>query len=62
LTSARGLVYSLTAKEKHPELAWYQQPLTFGLILLAACVLLNILILVSLDELQRWQMIYELHD
>jgi hypothetical protein len=43
LTSARGLVYSLTAKEKHPELAWYQQPLTFGVIVLAACVLLNIL-------------------
>ncbi|MCJ7724737.1 MAG: SUMF1/EgtB/PvdO family nonheme iron enzyme, partial [Anaerolineales bacterium] len=39
----RGLVYSLTAKEKHPELAWYQQPLMFGVIVLAACVLLNIL-------------------
>ena len=39
----KGLVYSLTAREKHPELAWYQQPLTFGVILLAACVLLNIL-------------------
>jgi hypothetical protein len=32
----RGLVYSLTAKEKHPELAWYQQPLMFGVIVLAA--------------------------
>jgi solute:Na+ symporter, SSS family len=43
LEELRGLVYSLTAKEKHPELAWYQQPLTFGVILLATCVLLNIL-------------------
>jgi SSS family solute:Na+ symporter len=43
LEELRGLVYSLTAKEKHPELAWYQQPLTFGVIVLAACVLLNIL-------------------
>ena len=43
LEELRGLVYSLTAKENHPELAWYQQPLTFGVIVLAACVLLNIL-------------------
>lgn len=43
LEELRGLVYSLTAKGKHPELAWYQQPLTFGVIVLAACVLLNIL-------------------
>src|SRR5512137_1409473 len=43
LEELRGLVYSLTAREKHPELAWYQQPLTFGIIVLAACVLLNIL-------------------
>jgi len=43
LEDLRGLVYSLTTKEKHPELAWYQQPLTFGVIVLAACVLLNLL-------------------
>ena len=40
----RGLVYSLTAREKHPELAWYQQPLTFGVLVLVACVLLNVLV------------------
>jgi len=34
---------SLTAKGKHPDPAWYQQPLAFGVIVLAACVLLNIL-------------------
>jgi SSS family solute:Na+ symporter len=39
----RGLVYSLTPREKHPELAWYQQPATLGLLVLAAVVALNIL-------------------
>jgi len=38
-----GLVYSLTVIKKHPELAWYQQPLTFGVIVLETCLLLNIL-------------------
>ena len=38
----RGLVYSLTSREKHPELAWHEQPLTFGVIVPAAGVLLNI--------------------
>jgi SSS family solute:Na+ symporter len=39
----RGLVYSLTPKEKHPELTWLQQPLTFGLLLIVAVIALNLL-------------------
>ncbi|MCX6924953.1 MAG: Na+/galactose cotransporter, partial [Verrucomicrobia bacterium] len=39
----RGLVYSLTPKEKHPELAWYQQPATLGVIVMGAVIILNLL-------------------
>ncbi len=38
----RGLVYSLTPKEKHPELAWYQQPATLGVFVMVAVIVLNI--------------------
>jgi SSS family solute:Na+ symporter len=39
----RGLVYSLTPKERHPELAWYKQPATLGVIVMAAVIALNII-------------------
>ena len=39
----RGLVYSLTLKEKHPELSWYQQPATLGAMLILAVITLNVI-------------------
>ena len=39
----RGLVYSLTPKERHPELGWLRQPATLGLVLIAAVIALNII-------------------
>jgi solute:Na+ symporter, SSS family len=38
-----GLVYSLTPKLKDEERAWYLRPATLGIVLLAGCVVLNIL-------------------
>jgi solute:Na+ symporter, SSS family len=38
-----GLVYSLTPKLKDEETAWYLRPATLGLVLLAACVVLNLI-------------------
>jgi SSS family solute:Na+ symporter len=38
-----GLVYSLTPKIKVEEKAWYLKPATLGIVLLACCVILNIL-------------------
>jgi len=38
-----GLVYSLTPKLKDAERAWYLRPATLGIVLLAGCVVLNIL-------------------
>jgi SSS family solute:Na+ symporter len=40
----KGLVYSLTPKIKDEEKAWYLRPATLGLLLLAACVILNIIV------------------
>ena len=39
----KGLVYSLTPKPETAHEPWYQQPVTLGIIVLAATVLLNIL-------------------
>ena len=39
----KGLVYSLTPKLKDEETAWYLRPAVFGIVLLAACVILNII-------------------
>jgi solute:Na+ symporter, SSS family len=39
----KGLVYSLTPKLKDEEKAWYLRPATLGLVLLAACVVLNLI-------------------
>ena len=39
----KGLVYSLTPKIKDGERAWYLRPATLGIVLLACCVVLNIL-------------------
>ena len=39
----KGLVYSLTPKVKDEEKAWYLQPATLGIILLACCVVLNLI-------------------
>ena len=39
----KGLVYSLTPKVKTEEKAWYLRPATLGLVLLAGCVILNII-------------------
>jgi SSS family solute:Na+ symporter len=39
----KGLVYSLTPRLKDEETAWYLRPATLGIILLAACVVLNII-------------------
>lgn len=38
----RGLVYSLTPKLKDQEQAWYLRPAVLGIVLLAACVVLNV--------------------
>ena len=39
----KGLVYSLTPKLKDEEKAWYVRPAVLGVILLACCVVLNII-------------------
>ncbi len=39
----KGLVYSLTPKLKDEEKAWYLRPAVLGTVLLAACVILNII-------------------
>jgi SSS family solute:Na+ symporter len=39
----KGLVYSLTPKPKTEHEPWYQQPVTLGIIILAATVVLNII-------------------
>jgi SSS family solute:Na+ symporter len=39
----KGLVYSLTPKLKDEEKAWYLRPATLGIVLLAACVILNVI-------------------
>ena len=40
--SLRGLVYSLTPVERHPELKWRQQPVVLGCVVMATVVILNI--------------------
>lgn len=40
-----GLVYSLTPKLKDEAKAWYLQPATLGIVLLIACVILNLMFL-----------------
>ncbi len=39
----KGLVYSLTPKLKDHESAWYLRPATLGIVLLLACVVLNLI-------------------
>jgi SSS family solute:Na+ symporter len=39
----KGLVYSLTPKIKDEEAAWYLRPAVLGMVLLAGCVILNII-------------------
>jgi solute:Na+ symporter, SSS family len=39
----KGLVYSLTPKLKDDEKAWYLRPAVLGVVLLAGCVILNII-------------------
>ncbi len=39
----KGLVYSLTPKIKDEDQAWYMRPATLGIVLLLACVVLNII-------------------
>ena len=39
----KGLVYSLTPKLKDEGKAWYLRPATLGIVLLAACVVLNLI-------------------
>jgi SSS family solute:Na+ symporter len=39
----KGLVYSLTPKLKDDEKAWYLRPAVLGVVLLACCVILNII-------------------
>jgi SSS family solute:Na+ symporter len=39
----KGLVYSLTPKIKDEEAAWYLRPAVLGVVLLACCVILNII-------------------
>src|SRR5208282_1378762 len=39
----KGLVYSLTPKLKDEETAWYLRPGVLGVILLACCVVLNLI-------------------
>jgi SSS family solute:Na+ symporter len=41
--SLRGLVYSLTPAEQHPELRWHQQPAVLGVVVMGAVVVLNLL-------------------
>jgi SSS family solute:Na+ symporter len=41
----KGLVYSLTPRLVDDEKAWYLRPATLGLVLLAACIVLNMLFL-----------------
>jgi SSS family solute:Na+ symporter len=38
-----GLVYSLTPKPKTENEPWYKQPVTLGVIILCATVLLNVI-------------------
>ncbi len=39
----KGLVYSLTPRIKDEEKAWYLRPATLGIVLLAGCVVLNLI-------------------
>jgi SSS family solute:Na+ symporter len=39
----KGLVYSLTPKLQDEETAWYRKPAALGVVLLAGCVILNII-------------------
>ncbi len=39
----KGLVYSLTPKIKDEDKAWYLRPATLGIVLLAGCVVLNLI-------------------
>jgi SSS family solute:Na+ symporter len=39
----KGLVYSLTPKIREDEVIWYKKPVTFGIIVLVAAVILNII-------------------
>jgi SSS family solute:Na+ symporter len=39
----KGLVYSLTPKLKDEEKSWYLRPAALGIVLLAACVVLNLI-------------------
>jgi SSS family solute:Na+ symporter len=39
----KGLVYSLTPKIKDEEAAWYLRPAVLGVVLIAGCVILNII-------------------
>jgi SSS family solute:Na+ symporter len=39
----KGLVYSLTPKSVDHEQAWYLRPATLGVVLLGACVVLNLI-------------------
>ena len=39
----KGLVYSLTPKLKDDEQAWYLRPAVLGIVLLGACVVLNLI-------------------
>jgi SSS family solute:Na+ symporter len=39
----KGLVYSLTPKQPRTNEAWYMQPVTLGVLVLAATVVLNII-------------------
>ena len=38
-----GLVYSLTPKPKSEDEPWYQQPVTVGVLVMAATIVLNII-------------------
>jgi SSS family solute:Na+ symporter len=39
----RGLVYSLTPIPKSQAVVWYKRPLTLALVIIAACIVLNIM-------------------
>lgn len=39
----KGLVYSLTEKERAASLAWYQRPVLLGVVVLALTLVLNII-------------------
>jgi SSS family solute:Na+ symporter len=39
----KGLVYSLTPKIREEETAWYLRPAVLGIVLLAGCIILNII-------------------